>query len=178
MMSTEQIEVAGLSVELVRKPIKNLHIGVYPPAGRVRVAAPPVMSEDAIRVAIVTRLGWIKNKQRQFTEQAREPERQYVSGETHYHFGRPLRLWVREAPVRAGQISIEGTDRITMTVPGDATRSEKARWMSAWHRKEPRDRAGARVSKWADRLSVAEPTWGIRAMHTKWGSCNPDSGRL
>ena len=60
MMNTEVIEIAGLSVELVRKPIKNLHIGVYPPAGRVRVAAPPAISEDAVRVAVVTRLGWIK----------------------------------------------------------------------------------------------------------------------
>ena len=59
MMNTELIEIAGLSVELVRKPIKNLHIGVYPPAGRVRVAAPPAISEDAVRVAVVTRLGWI-----------------------------------------------------------------------------------------------------------------------
>lgn len=62
MMNTELIEIAGLSVELVRKPIKNLHIGVYPPAGRVRVAAPPAISEDAVRVAVVTRLGWIKKK--------------------------------------------------------------------------------------------------------------------
>lgn len=83
-MSTELVEIAGLSVELIRKPIKNLHIGVYPPHGRVRVAAPPAISEDAIRVAVVTRLGWIKKKQREFEGQARQTERQYVSGETHY----------------------------------------------------------------------------------------------
>lgn len=177
-MNTEQIEVAGLSVELVRKPIKNLHIGVYPPAGRVRVAAPPAISEDAIRVAIVTRLGWIKNKQRQFAEQAREPERLYVSGETHYYFGRPLRLGVRQAPVRAGQICVDSADRISMVVPRDASRQDKTRWMSAWYRRELRDKAAPRVSKWAARLDVAEPAWGIRAMHTKWGSCNPDTGRL
>lgn len=92
MTNTDVIEVAGLSVELVRKPIKNLHVGVYPPAGRVRVAAPPAVSEDAVRLAIVTRLGWIKKKQREFAGQARETKRRCVSGETHYFLGKPLRL--------------------------------------------------------------------------------------
>lgn len=92
MTSTEQneeIEIAGQPITVIRKKIKNLHVGVYPPEGRVRVAAPNSVSLDAIRVAILTRLPWIKRKQAEFRRQARETERQFVSGETHYIFGRP-----------------------------------------------------------------------------------------
>jgi hypothetical protein len=174
MMNIEVIEVAGLLVDLIRKPIKNLHIGVYPPAGRVRVAAPPAISEDAVRVAIVTRLGWIKKKQREFAGQAREPERLYISGETHYVFGKPLRLTVRPMRRQGARIELEGSDRLVMTVPHEATTAQKAGWLSKWHRDQLRERTAPRVEKWANRLDIPEPRWGVRQMRTKWGSCNPD----
>ncbi|SIO38778.1 hypothetical protein SAMN05444722_1823 [Rhodovulum sp. ES.010] len=174
MTNTEVIEVAGLSVELLRKPIKNLHIGVYPPTGRVRVAAPPAISEDAIRVAIVTRLGWIKKKQREFAGQARETERRYLSGETHYFLGKPLRLSVRQSGSSGCSMQLEGADRLTMTVPEGATADQKARWLAAWYRDELKSRTAPRVVKWAERLGVPPPRWGVRQMRTKWGSCNPD----
>jgi len=174
MMLTDVIEVAGLSVELVRKPIKNLHIGVYPPAGRVRVAAPPAISEDAVRVAIVTRLAWIKKKQREFAGQARETERRYVSGETHHVFGKPLRLMVRSSQRRGCQIQLEGTDRLVMDVPGSSTPAQKADWLAGWYRHQLKQRAAPKVVKWTEKLGLPEPRWGIRQMRTKWGSCNPD----
>ncbi|MGY6410823.1 MAG: M48 family metallopeptidase [Alkalilacustris sp.] len=167
------IEIADLSVELVRKPIKNLHIGVYPPAGRVRVAAPPAISEDAVRVAVLTRLAWIKKKQREFAGQARQTERRYVSGETHFVFGKPLRLLVQSVTRNRCAIQLDASDRLTMTVPAGATVEQKARWMSEWYRAQLRDRATPRVSKWSERLGVADPRWGIKLMRTKWGSCNP-----
>lgn len=172
MMNTEIIDIAGLSVELVRKPIKNLHIGVYPPSGRVRVAAPPAISEDAIRVAIVTRLGWIKKKQREFAEQARQPERRYVSGETHFVFGKPLRLLVQPNSKNNCRIQLDAADRLTMLVPAGSTVDQKAHWMAIWYRAQLRERASPRITKWSDRLSVPIPRLGIRLMKTKWGSCN------
>ncbi|KAA0571578.1 M48 family metallopeptidase [Azospirillum sp. B21] len=175
-MSTELIEIAGLSVELVRKPIKNLHIGVYPPAGRVRVAAPPAISDDAVRVAVVTRLGWIKKQQREFEKQARQSERRYVSGETHFVFGKPLRLLVKPAAGNRCVIQPDASDRLTMTVPAGATTDQKARWLSAWYRLQLKERAAPRIVKWSERLDVPEPRWGIKLMQTKWGSCNPDKG--
>jgi predicted metal-dependent hydrolase len=176
MMNTEVIEIAGLSVELVRKPIKNLHIGVYPPAGRVRVAAPPAISEDAIRVAVVTRLGWIKKKQREFEGQARQPPRRYVSGETHFVFGKPLRLLVQPTDKNRGAIRRDASDRLTMLVPADWTTDMKARWMATWYRSQLRERAVPRIAKWSDRLGVPIPRCGIRSMKTRWGSCNPEKG--
>jgi predicted metal-dependent hydrolase len=176
MTNTEFIEVAGLSVELVRKPIKNLHIGVYPPAGRVRVAAPPAISDDAVRIAVVTRLAWIKKKQREFAGQARQSERRYVSGETHFVFGKPLRLLVKSAAGSRCMIAQDASDRLRMTVPKGSTADQRARWMSAWYRKQLKEKAASRILKWSERLGVPAPQWGVKLMKTKWGSCNPDKG--
>ncbi|MCZ8088700.1 MAG: SprT family zinc-dependent metalloprotease [Rhodobacteraceae bacterium] len=178
MMSTELVNIAGMSVELVRKPIKNLHIGVYPPNGRIRVAAPPAISEDAIRVAIVTRLAWIKQRQRKFQEQARQPERRFVSGETHFVFGKPLRLTVRHTAAKACRIETTTSDRLLMKVPEGSTKDQKARWLATWYRGQLRDRAAARISRWAEQLGVPMPLWGIKVMRTKWGSCNPEKGLI
>lgn len=177
-MSTEIIEIAGLSVELVRKSIKNLHIGVYPPEGHIRVAAPSAISEDATRVAVVTRLGWIKRRQREFLGQARQTERKYVSGETHYVFGRPLRLQVKTADRHTCRIQIERSDRLLMTVPDGATTLQKAGWFMAWSRVRLKERASPRVAAWVERLGVPMPRWGVRQMRTKWGSCNPEKGLI
>lgn len=159
---------------MVRKPIKNLHIGVYPPAGRVRVAAPSAISEDAVRVAVVTRLSWIKMQQRAFEAQARQSERNYISGETHFVFGKPLRLLVQPSARRGCLIQPDASDRLTMIVPEGSTAAQKAYWLSAWYRGQLKARAAPRISKWSERLTVSEPRWGVKLMRTKWGSCNPD----
>jgi predicted metal-dependent hydrolase len=176
MKNTELIQIAGLSVELVRKPIKNLHIGVYPPAGRVRVAAPPALGEDAIRIAVLTRLGWIKSKQREFEGQARQTKRRHLSGETHFVFGKPLRLLVQPNSTNRSAIRQDASDRLTMLVPAGSTPDQKAKWMEQWYRSQLREKAAPRVAKWSDRLHVPMPQWGIRLMKTKWGSCNPEKG--
>lgn len=178
MTSTNVIEVAGLSVELIRKPIKNLHIGVYPPAGRVRVAAPPAISEDAVRIAVVTRLAWIKKKQREFEGQARQTARAYVSGETHYVFGRPLRLRVKTVAGSSYGVQRDASDRLVMKVPVHATVDQRAHLLTAWYRKELKERSAPRLARWSEELGVAEPRLGIRQMRTKWGSCNPDRGMM
>ena len=79
-----RIDVAGTSIDVVRKDIKNLHIGVYPPSGRVRVAAPLRFNDDALRMAIISRLPWIRRKQAEFEQQERQSQREFVTGESHY----------------------------------------------------------------------------------------------
>src|ERR1700732_2322628 len=98
-MNTEEhkITVLGLRVEIVRKDIKNLHLGVYPPAGRVRVAAPLRVSNEAVRLAVIGKLGWIKRQQARFERQPRQSEREMVSGESHYFAGQRYRLRVYAA---------------------------------------------------------------------------------
>src|ERR1035437_3728047 len=105
-MNTEQqmITVSGLRVEIVRKDIKNLHLGVYPPAGRVRVAAPLRVSNEAVRLAVIDKLGWIKRQQAKFERQPRQTAREMVSGETHYFSGKRYRLRVH---IAEGPASVE-----------------------------------------------------------------------
>ena len=106
-MSTDPhyITVSGIRVEIVRKDIKNLHLGVYPPNGRARVAAPLGVSDDAVRLAVVGKLAWLKRQRSQYEAQSRQSEREMVSGESHYFLGRRCRLRV---------LAYDGTANIEM----------------------------------------------------------------
>lgn len=177
-MNTETVEIAGLSVEVVRKRISNLHVGVYPPDGRVRVAAPSSLSDDAVRMAVLNRLHWIKKQQKSFLSQERESPRSYVSGETHFVFGSPYRLLVTETEGTRQSFELRADKRIKMRVPHGSSEQKRARFMQDWYRKALREHAEPRVSKWADMLDVSQPKFGIKKMRTKWGSCNPNKGLI
>jgi hypothetical protein len=177
-MSTESLTIGGTQVEVHRKKIKNLHVGVYPPDGRVRVAAPDGISTDAIRTAVLTRMDWIRRRQSRFLTQERQSVRRYVSGETHYVFGRALRLTVEEWDKRIHRISVEGRDRIRLSVPFDSSAENRRTWIRNWRRTELRALAAPKVETWTSILNVTPNFWGIREMRTKWGSCNPKTGRI
>lgn len=177
-MSTNpsRLVVGDIDVEVVRRAIKNLHLGVYPPHGRVRVAAPPSVSDEAVRLAVVTRMGWIKRQQAKFQNQRRQSRRSFVSGETHYHLGNAYRLRVIKGAGRAS-VRIAG-DRLELRVPRHADTAARGRALERWQRAELRVRLDAGVAEWAVRLGVPQPTAGIKRMKTKWGSCNPDARRI
>lgn len=163
-------------MEIVRKQIKNLHLGVYPPHGRVRVAAPPSVSDEAIRLAIVTRMGWIKRQQTKFAAQARQSNRLYASGETHFHMGTAYRLRVVNRRGTA-RVKITG-DRIELSVPPGSDRDIRERVFQRWQRQELRERIQPLVDHWAQAFAVPIPEFGIKRMRTKWGSCNDSARRI
>lgn len=173
-MNTEVTEIGGLDVEIVRKKIKNLHIGCYPPEGRVRVAAPEHVTADAIRLAVLTRMSWIRRKQTQFLSQERQSPRRYISGETHFLFGRQLRLEVQEWDKKVHRFSRIGNEKLLLKIPAGIEQEKLHRWMNAWLKSQLRKLAVPRLEKWALHLKVRPQRWGIRPMKTKWGSCNPD----
>jgi predicted metal-dependent hydrolase len=170
------IVVNGLQLEVVRKRIKNLHVGVYPPDGRVRVATPMVVSEDAVRLAVATRFGWIRRQRSKFQAQARQTERRYVSGETHYFQGRPYRLSVIEA-APSWKVTLRNGSRIAFQARSSDT-SARERAFSAWYRRELKCMVEPLVTAWARQLGVEPPAWGVRRMRTKWGTCNAKSSRI
>jgi predicted metal-dependent hydrolase len=177
-MNTESLIIGGAEVDVHRKKIKNLHIGVYPPEGRVRVAAPEAISIDAIRLAVLTRMSWIKRMQAQFTAQERQAPRRYVSGETHYCFGQPLRLEVLEWDKRTHRVTIRGKERLCLSVPEKSTDVQRRKWIENWGRIRLRKIATPKVLRWSETIGVYPNSWGIRAMKTKWGSCNPGKGTV
>lgn len=178
-MNTEtlQISVGGMSVEVVRKPIKNLHLGVYPPNGRIRVAAPVGVSDEAVRLAVVSRMGWIKRQQAKFDAQPRQTERSYVSGETHYFFGQRYRLSViQDAP--AGRVHVRNSRTVELFVRTGSDKATRERVFLDWYRRELRARALPLISAWAEAFGIDAPQWGIKRMKTKWGTCNIEGRRV
>ena len=174
---THQIKVSGLTVDVVRKDIKNLHLAVYPPAGRVRVAAPLRVSEEAVRLAVVSRLGWIKKQRTKFISQARQSEREYVSGESHYFQGQRYRLNVIYQN-GASRVVIRNKSAIDLYVRAGSDREQRERVMLAWYRQCLKEQIPALIEKWEPVLGVRVADWRVRQMKTKWGTCNTKAGRI
>lgn len=173
-MTTEAriISVGGLRVSVVRKAIRNLHLGVYPPDGRIRVAAPMAVSEAAVRVAVIGRLPWIKRQRASFTQQARESQREMVSGESHYYRGRRYRLQVVETAALP-RVELRGHQALVLHVRAGWTADERSRLLHRWYRDRLRELVPRLLQKWQSELDVTVHAWGIKRMKTKWGSCNP-----
>lgn len=170
------IRIADIDVDVVRKDIKNLHIGVYPPFGRVRVAAPPPLNDEAIRLAVVSRLAWIRKKREQVKRQARQSRREMVDGEAHYAWGRKYRLRVVGDGARR-RVELKG-DWLELHVPKGADRDSRERRLMAWYRDHLKAEIPPIIEKWAPILDVEEPTWMVRRMKTKWGTCMPDQAKI
>ena len=178
-MSTdsEHIILSNISIEINRKPIKNMHLSVHPPNGRVSISVPQDRDLGVIRLFVISKLAWIKKQIKSFEEQERETERIYVSGETHFFQGKRylLKLIEEEGPTR---ISIKGTKTIIMRVRPGISKDDKARAMKEWYRKELKKLIPDLIDKWESVIAVKSSAWGIKQMKTKWGSCNPDAKRI
>jgi predicted metal-dependent hydrolase len=170
------LTVRGIDVEVIYKDIKNLHIGVYPPAGRVRVAAPKRLGEDRVRLAVIQRLSWIKQQQKQFQDALRQSEREMVAGESHYVWGTRRRLSVIERPGRA-HVEIDHR-RLLLYVPEGMDREARAKVLQQWHREELRRAVPPLIARWEKEFGRRVSFWGIKRMKTNWGSCNREAARI
>ena len=182
-MNTERgrIVVGGLPVQIVRKAIKNLHLGVYPPNGRVRVAAPLAVSDHAVRLAVVGKLGWIKRQRARFADQPRQSRRELVSGETHYFLGRRYRLRVIEHPglgLGLGHVVLRSRTTLELWVRAGSDANARDRILQRWYRERLRELVPPLLAKWEPILGVHAADWRIRTMKTKWGACSVDARRI
>jgi predicted metal-dependent hydrolase len=172
-----QITVNGLPVQIVRKAIKNLHLGVYPPNGRVRVAAPLRVTDEAVRLAVVGKLGWIKRQRARFEAQPRQSQREMVSGESHYFLGRRYRLRVIEHN-GAGRVLLRNRRTIELYVRREATPDQRERVMQRWYRQHLREMVPPLMAKWEEALGVKAAAWGIKRMKTRWGTNSVEARRI
>lgn len=175
-IETKTITVSGIKVEIVRKDIKNLHLGVYPPNGRVRVAVPLVVSDEAVRLAVIDKLGWIRRQKAKFAEQPRQSQREMVSGESHYFLGRQYRLRVHEQNGPA-KVAVRFATLDLFVRPGTSTEQREA-ILLRWHREQLHLLLPSLLEKWQPVLGVQVASWGIKKMKTKWGSCNAAARRV
>lgn len=174
--ASAHLTVRGIDVDVIYKDIKHMHIGVYPPLGRVRVAAPHRLDDERVRLAVIQRLPWIKERRDQLRSAARQSEREMVTGESHYVWGIRRRMKVIERPGRA-HFEVDG-ERLLLYVSADTTAERRRELLDRWYREQLRQKIPNLIAKWEPKLEVSVPQWTVRRMKTKWGSCNRDTGHI
>lgn len=162
--------VGGISVRVVRKPIKNLHLSVYPPDGQVRATVPLHITNDNVHLAVISRLRWIKKQQASFRAQPRQSEREMVTGESHYLFGKRYRLEVIERRGRHEMV-IKNNGTLQLFVNPGTTTKNRALVLTAWYRQQLQTRISDLLSHWEPVIGKQVSNWGIKKMKTLWGSC-------
>lgn len=168
-----KIELGGIDVEVVKKDIKNIHLSVYPPAGRVRISAPLRMNLDTIRVFAISKLGWIKQQQKKIREQERESPREYLDRESHYVWGKRYLLQVIETDQSAG-VELKHSKMVLRVRPG-ASEEKKQAIVSEWYRGQLKKALPSLIAKWEPLIGVKVERFFVQKMKTKWGSCSRES---
>ncbi|MEM7626081.1 MAG: SprT family zinc-dependent metalloprotease [Planctomycetota bacterium] len=164
------LELGEVSVDVVSKDIKNVHLSVHPPTGRVRISAPQRMEIEAIRLYAISKLGWIKEHQQKLQEQERETPREYLERESHYVWGKRYLLSIVEQNTRP---TVEREhQRLVLTVRPDANEASRHTILEDWYREQVRIATAELINAWEDKIEVEVTKVYIQCMKTRWGSCN------
>ena len=170
---TETIQIGEISISLTRKDVRNAHLSVHPPSGRVTLVAPRGTRGEVARAFAISRLGWIRDQQARLQGQARETARQFVERESHKLWGRRYLLTVREEDAKP---SIRLSHRtITLTVRPSSNGAKRAEVMHEWHKSLLHDAIRELIVCWEPKLGVRVASHFVQRMKTKWGSCNHHS---
>ncbi len=172
-----QITVNNFVVDVVRKDIKNLHLAVYPPHGRIRIAAPLRVNDEAIRLFTISRLTWIKRQQAKFEGQERQSAREFVSGESHYYQGNRYLLNVvyqKGTPA----VSVRNNKTIDIVVRPGSDAIERDRVFISWYRQQLKEEIAPLIAKWEAIIGIKVAEWGVKQMKTRWGTCNIKARRI
>jgi len=171
-----QIDLGGIPVDVVKKDIKNIHLSVHPPNGRVRIAAPLRMNLDTIRIFAISKLAWVKQQQKKLRDQEREAPREYLDRESHYVWGRRYLLKMVE---REGAPTVELKHNKMILCAHPSSDEQKRRFvLDEWYRDQLKEEIPPLVAKWQRLIGVKVAVFRVRRMKTKWGSCNPQTGSI
>lgn len=172
----KRITLGGIDVEVVFKDIKNVHLSVHPPTGRVRISAPSRMSLDNIRIFAISKLAWIKQQQKKLQEQDRESPREYLDRESHFVWGKRYLLEVIEID-KAPAIELKHNRMLLQVRPG--TDEQRRRdLVEGWYRTQLKEAVPPLIDKWEPIMGVRVNRFFVQRMKTKWGSCNPHAGNI
>lgn len=171
-----QIEISGIQIEVQKKNIKNLHLAVLPPNGNVRVSAPMHLSDESITMFVRTKLGWIRKQQAKFEAQPRQSEREYVSGETLYVWGRQYFLQV-EYSYKGNSLVLDG-NRAVLTVRKESTAKQREAFVNEWYRGLLKEKIDVLLPKWENITNLYCSSWQTKYMTTRWGTCNTNTRKI
>jgi len=171
------MKLNDIDIEIERKPIKNLHLAVYPPDGRVHVSAPESYSEEQIRLFILKKWVWIIQKRKDVTSYTVQDEREYVSGEAHYYKGGLYRLKVMRDNSCTHHVGLEG-DYIKVYVHERTTKENIANVLWAWYKEQLTPVLEQYVAKWENILDVKVSEWTILQMPSSWGKSHKATGKI
>ncbi len=160
--------VNDIEIELIKKNIKNLHLSVHPPNGRVRISAPKRMDDEAIRLFVISKLSWIKKQRSKFVKQERQSEREFVSGESHYFLGERYLLNVNYTNKRKQGVKIRNKTYIDLFAREGSTKEQRQNVMKEWYRRELKALIPPLIEKWEQIIGVKVESWGVKLMKTRW----------
>ncbi len=172
----EQITIGDLSVDVIFKDIKNVHLSVHPPTGKVRISAPERMSLDTIRVYAISKIDWIRKAQAKLRAQQRETQREYIERESHYLWGSRYLLQVEEVDAPPSVTVLH--NEIILSVRPNTDREKRAEIIAAWYRDELRQAVEPLLPQWEKVLGVKVNQLFVQKMKTRWGSCNHQKGNI
>ncbi|MEX0932907.1 MAG: SprT family zinc-dependent metalloprotease [Candidatus Pacearchaeota archaeon] len=171
------MQICGLQVQTVKKNIKNMHLGVYPPQGRIRVAAPKKMNDESIRLFIISKIPWIKKQKAKFERQKRQTKREFISGESHYFLGNRYRLNVIDTENKP-RVEIKKKTHIDLYVKPNMSREQKEKMLESFYRAELKKQIPELIERWEKNSGVKVNEVIIKKMKTKWGTCNAEDKRI
>ncbi len=173
----KKIQVSGIEVNLIKKEIKNFHLNVLPPLGKVRVSVPPKVSDDEVKLFVISKLPWIRKQIKKFQSQERESKREFISGESHYFKGDRYILnliYHNKKP----KIEIRNKKYIDFYVKESLSRDEREKVFYNWYRKELKIILPEIIQKWENKIGVKSKSHHVRKMKTKWGACKHEEKKV
>lgn len=173
---TETIQIGDISIAVTRKNIKNVHLSVHPPEGRVTLSAPTETRLEVARAYAITRLSWIREQQEKLRSQARETPREFVERESHYLWGRRHLLTVIERDTKPS-VTVDHK-RITLSVRPCSDHAKRASVIHEWHKALLHEFIPPLIAKWESKLGVHVTAYFLQRMKTKWGGCNHTAGHI
>jgi predicted metal-dependent hydrolase len=165
------LDISTLKVEVKKRDVKSLRIGVFPPTGRVRVTAPLNYDQNLIEAVVIKKLNWIRRQQESLKSQERQSEREAVSGESYFYKGKKYRLIVTTGGNR-GKLIIKNNSRMELAITPEASESSRLNVINNFYRKALQEELDLLVPKLAGEIGVEVSSYGIRKMKNRWGSCD------
>lgn len=171
------IDIGDCTIDIVRKNIKHLHLSVYPPTGRIRIATPLNVDDETVRLFAISKLAWIKRNRRNFEKQEREAPRVFKERESHYFNGQRYLLRIKEH-TGAPKIELKTKTYIDLFVKPTTTIAERKKLLNDWYRNALKSEIPEIIKKWEKIINVSVEDWGVKQMKTKWGTCNIEAKRI